>query len=223
MCNDPPFASRACVISAAGCRRYVIYKGYLGTFECTGPIPASSGSGSGDGRCIHDILTIDACTQGHFHKANQMRDLRKAYTSFAALAARATTVAAPGSVRSVGKPIVSTGRWGCGVFGGFPAHKFTQQVLAARLAGVRLRFSTFGQPDGCDTVLEAMTQGKEMSVARAWALLLECDRRDSFEKRWCAGLAEAAAVPRTRAALATAALATAALAAACLVAAAGHE
>ena len=223
MCNDPPLASRACVICTAGCRRYVIYKGYLGTFECTGPIPASSGSGSGDGRCIHDILTIDACTQGHFHKANQMRDLRKAYTSFAALAARATTVAAPGSVRSVGKPIVSTGRWGCGVFGGFPAHKFTQQVLAARLAGVRLRFSTFGQPDGCDKVLEAMTQGKEMSVARAWALLLECDRRDSFEKRLCAGLAQAAAVPRTRAALATAALATAALAAACLVAAAGHE
>ena len=125
-----------------------------------------------------------------------MRDLRKAYTSFSALAARATAAAAPGSVRAVGKPIVSTGRWGCGVFGGLPAHKFTQQVLAARLAGVRLRFSTFGQPDGCDTVLDAMTQGKESSVARAWALLLECDRRDSFEKRLCAGLAEAVAVPR---------------------------
>ena len=208
MCSDPPFASRACFTCAAGCRRYVTYKGYLGTFECTGPIPASSGTGSGDGRCIHDILTLDACTQGHFHKANQMRDLRKAYTSFSALAARATAAAAPGSVRAVGKPIVSTGRWGCGVFGGLPAHKFTQQVLAARLAGVRL---------------DAMTQGKESSVARAWALLLECDRRDSFEKRLCAGLAEAAAVPRTRAALAAAALATAALAAACLAAAAGHE
>jgi len=37
---------------------------------------------------------------------------------------------------------VSTGRWGCGIFRGLPAHKFAQQLVAAKLAGCTLEFST---------------------------------------------------------------------------------
>ena len=51
---------------------------------------------------------------------------------------------------------ITAGRWGCGVFGGVPAHKFMQQLVAARFAGCDLRFSTFGTPDGCDELLLAV-------------------------------------------------------------------
>merc|ERR1712196_103923 len=47
----------------------------------------------------------------------------------------------------------SSGKWGCGVFGGDPAHKFIQQVVASSLANCKLHFSTFGAPDNCDRVL----------------------------------------------------------------------
>ena len=89
--------------------------------------------------------------------------------------------------RADGPVIVSTGRWGCGAFGGLAAHKFALQVLAARLAGVHLRFSTMGSPDGCDAVRDAMLRS-DASVADAWSLLLRCDRRETFERAFCSGL-----------------------------------
>ncbi len=76
---------------------------------------------------------------------------------------------------------MSTGRWGCGVFGGLPAHKFVQQVLAARLAGVRLRFSTFGNTDGCDKALVAL-EANRPSSAQVYDALLRCTDRKSWEQ-----------------------------------------
>ena len=107
----------------------------------------------------------------------------------------ATPSSAPttASLASDTQPIVSTGRWGCGVFGGLPAHKFTQQVLAARLAGVSLRFSTFGSPDGCDEVLDAMHKANGTSISEVWAVLLDCNQRETFQRAFCDGLTELAA------------------------------
>ena len=34
--------------------------------------------------------------------------------------------------------IISTGKWGCGMFGGNPVHKFLQQVIAMELARLQL-------------------------------------------------------------------------------------
>jgi hypothetical protein len=45
------------------------------------------------------------------------------------------------------RPRISTGNWGCGAFGGDPALKFVQQVVAAALAGVDLQFSAFCNED----------------------------------------------------------------------------
>ena len=51
---------------------------------------------------------------------------------------------------------------------------FRQQLVAARLAGVALAFSTFGTPDGCDALLAALrARPGAVSVARAWRLFLE--------------------------------------------------
>ena len=63
-----------------------------------------------------------------------LRDVQKAALAFA------------------GQPVVSTGRWGCGVFGGTPAHKFVQQLVAAMLSGSQIHFSTFGTPVSAVTI-----------------------------------------------------------------------
>ena len=153
------------VVNVTGCRRYSRYSGYLDEYRCEGPWPSDT---------IATILTLDACTHEHFSKAKLLRDVCKAYTSFKALVAAA---------RSDHKaPVVSTGRWGCGVFRGVPTHKFLQQVLAASLAGVTLRFSTFGQADGCDTLLESVRR-TSMRAHEAWKLLCSCDSEEAFESK----------------------------------------
>lgn len=162
------------VVNVRGCRRFSSYSGYGPTYECSGSLVSGD---AGEPAVLTDILTIDACYSQHFSREKQLRDMRKAYTSFAAL-----------SPRSDGGPaIVSTGRWGCGIFGGTPAHKFAHQALAARLARVRLRFSTFGTPDGCDAVLSAL-QSSRASVPHVWDALLRCPNRGAFEQSFLAML-----------------------------------
>mmetsp|Transcript_16275 Transcript_16275/g.37229 ORF Transcript_16275/g.37229 Transcript_16275/m.37229 type:complete len:311 (-) Transcript_16275:81-1013(-) len=141
-----------------GCRRYARYSGYLGSFRCEGMLPAKES-------VVQDVLTLDACTSAHFEPRQMLRDIAKAVAAFRALGPVA---------------VVSTGRWGCGVFGGLPSHKFMQQMLAARLAGVPLEFSTFGSPDGCDTLLAALS-ARQISVSSAWRLMLTCRERATFE------------------------------------------
>jgi hypothetical protein len=55
-------------------------------------------------------------------------------------------------------------------------------VLAASLAGVTLRFSTFGQADGCDTLLESVRR-TSMRAHEAWKLLCSCDSEEAFESK----------------------------------------
>ena len=54
--------------------------------------------------------------------------------------------------------------------------------VQSALAGVSLRFSTFGQPDGCDVLLEAVTHAR-LSVGDAWELLSTCGSQGEFERR----------------------------------------
>ena len=164
------------VVNVYGCRRFTSYSGYLETFCCDGLLPAATPP------MVHDILTLDACTQKHFSSDSQLRDLCKAYSSFAALVARH---AAQSDVPSTA--VISTGRWGSGAFGGLAAHKLVLKCIAARLAGVHLRFSTMGTPEGCDSVRDAMLQN-DASVADAWALLQQCQRRETFVQAFCSGL-----------------------------------
>ena len=50
---------------------------------------------------------------------------------------------------------------------------------------MRLSFSTFGQADGCDELLEAVRRS-QMSVGQAWELLVACASRSAFEGRLAA-------------------------------------
>ena len=163
------------VVNVRRCRRFTTYTGYLDTYRITGRMT------DGAPALLQDILTLDACTNNHFSPAKQLRDMRKAYASFSALVEHGGVAASGAAAVSRGDTIVSTGRWGCGVFGGLPAHKFVQQVLAARLAGVRLRFSTFGNTDGCDKALVAL-EANRPSSAQVYAALLRCTDRKSWEQ-----------------------------------------
>merc|ERR1712232_1145229 len=76
---------------------------------------------------------------------------------------------------------VSTGKWGCGMFGGTPTHKLLQQAVAARVAGVKIHFSAFNEGEStaitlenekCHRLLEEMFH-KKTTVAEAWKDLLQ--------------------------------------------------
>ena len=54
-------------------------------------------------------------------------------------------------------------------------------MLAARLAGVRLRFSTFGNTDGCDKALVAL-EANQPSSAQVYDALMRCTDRKSWEQ-----------------------------------------
>lgn len=97
------------------------YTGYLETFRFAGPLKEE--------KRVATIIAMDALMGRQWERFE--RDIRKAYLGFSA----------------VSSPIVSTGNWGCGAFGGNPTLKFIQQVMAAQWAGkTKLRYSTFGNP-----------------------------------------------------------------------------
>ena len=78
------------VVNVRGCRRFSTYSGYQHTYNCTGSLVAEAASPV----VLHDVLTLDACTTQHFRRDRQLRDLRKAFASFAALGPRKKLLAA---------------------------------------------------------------------------------------------------------------------------------
>ncbi|CAE8581094.1 unnamed protein product [Polarella glacialis] len=133
------------IVNVFGVRRFSGYTGYLDSFEFAGPW---------HGQQIQTVLTMDATYSRHFSESMVLRDIRKAFLCFK------------------GCRHVSTGRWGCGAFGGMPAHKFVQQVLAGSLAGFEtISFSTYGQPDSCDDVLNLLVRCQPTASQLLQALL----------------------------------------------------
>lgn len=152
------------VINVQHVKRFSQCRGYLGSCKCTGKAHHES---------IATILVLDACTDKHFSSHMMDRDLLKAYLSF------------HGHRKELlhdtvhNNPTVSTGKWGCGAFMGLPAQKFFLQAVAASLAGVDLEFSTFGEPESCDTIMAALANNST-SPQRAIEILHECTNRRTF-------------------------------------------
>lgn len=148
-----------------GCRRFSTYRGYMNTFEWTGFTPSQRWKNEP----AQNLVVIDACTEHHFSKSMVLRDLGKCYLGF--LMSQENPPEQPTPFPSSSSPdedvdrfankksfqrqqqrtpIISTGNWGCGVFGGNIFLKFCQQWMAATVAaagggrGIRLEYSTFG-------------------------------------------------------------------------------
>ncbi|KAJ1548142.1 hypothetical protein HK405_004123 [Cladochytrium tenue] len=154
-------------------RRHSAYTGYLDTFTFAGEYSAASKAD-----LVETILVLDAVCWNHFDTACVQRDVRKAYEAFSAYL-KASPVAggggdsradyysdsgAGGSGAAAGTNTtgdrtlsISTGHWGCGVFGGDKSHKFVQQLLAFSAAcaalppraarAATLHYSSFGEAD----------------------------------------------------------------------------
>jgi len=133
------------VVLVHNVRRFSAYQGYGGTFRYVGPWTGNP--------TVQTILTMDATTHHHFFEHKILRDIRKAYIAFQ------------------GFSLVSSGRWGCGAFGGTPSHKIAQQLVAAGLAGVPFHFSTFGTLDKCDQVVTAVAAAKPDTATLLRAVL----------------------------------------------------
>lgn len=106
------------VITCTG-RYFSSYTGYGRSFQCVGPLKSYR----------QVVVAMDAVMHGHFTWESNLRDIRKATVGFQNSA-----------------ETISTGKWGCGAFGGDVEHKFLQQLIAASIAGKNVRFSTFKNP-----------------------------------------------------------------------------
>jgi len=133
------------VVLVHNVRRFSTYQGYGGNFRYAGPWTVSP--------TVQTILTMDATIHHHFFEHMILRDIRKAHIAFE------------------GSSLVSSGRWGCGAFGGTPSHKIAQQLVAAGLAGVPFHFSTFGTVDKCNKVLMAVAAARPDTATLLKAVL----------------------------------------------------
>jgi poly(ADP-ribose) glycohydrolase len=105
------------------------------------------------------VIALDALVnsgQKQWQRTSLLRDLHKAYLGFTGFAT------------------ISTGNWGCGVFGGDPLLKFLQQLMAASAAGTtHLFYSTFQNPhllQEASALYQSLTQ-RGASVADVWTLI----------------------------------------------------
>jgi len=101
--------------------RFSDYTGYMRSFRFVDFYDES-----GPQRCSN-VIALDAVYQGHFQKDKLLRDVNKALLAFSAS----------------GTEKISTGHWGCGIFGGDETSKYLQQLVAASVAGVSVDYSTF--------------------------------------------------------------------------------
>eukprot|EP00392_Amoebophrya_sp_AT5.2_P018253 g18758.t1 len=118
-----------CVVLTHNVRRFVKgeqYEGYLNSFRLkleslVEHLPIFSSD--------QTIITMDAVMFDHFSEKHCARDVGKAFLGwwFTAQWWEITTIE------------ISTGKWGCGEFGGDPFHKFAQQLYAAVLVERALR------------------------------------------------------------------------------------
>ncbi|EGD76337.1 hypothetical protein PTSG_01037 [Salpingoeca rosetta] len=134
-----------------------------------------------------DVVAIDAVVNRgltQFTLASLYRDLNKAYAGFCGcfgLRTPAGDKGEPQADESTGDGesrehrgaarVLSSGLWGCGVFGGDPVLKMLQQLMVTSHLGVDLHFSTYKQPS---------TQAKLQRVVALLAQLPDLKVRDLF-------------------------------------------
>jgi len=164
------------VILVHNCRRYSEYTGYLTSFRYVGPC---EGPGGGFNESFNDqtLVTLDAAFSVHYHDRNNLRDTKKAYMAWKGVRdwfnapaksgiypegiLDGKTSNSPNPQFGSNSPIrISTGRWGCGAFGGQVLHKYMQQLVAVQLAnddGV--------QNDGVQTVYRTATPARKLQLS----------------------------------------------------------
>ncbi|CAM9708325.1 unnamed protein product, partial [Choristocarpus tenellus] len=165
--------NEAIVIS--GAHRFSTYTGYLSTFRFNGEVRDWE-----KGQRPPDIIAIDAIVNpgGHvqYAPASLLRDTDKAYLGFLPQDT-VHSVCSPGDkvaaqTHSEKQPGISTGNWGCGMFGGDVILKFVQQAMAASAAGIPVvHYSAFKNPDLAGRLRCVATLLQGLTVSEVWTIL----------------------------------------------------
>jgi len=140
-----------------GCRRFSNYTGYGASFRYA-PLPHSADMIVRD---APPIVAMDAHVNtggSQFAPHAALADLHKAHIAFRAAAKLCTRI--------------STGLWGCGAFGGDACFKLCQQLMAAAVAGVGLRFSARGRARHAIERVNAFANGRTVAELAACVLVL---------------------------------------------------
>lgn len=138
-------------------RRFSTYKGYSHTFELTG-------SWKNTETAISPIVVMDASIGRSQGKAQFIRDIRKAFVGFSALGGSRTHI--------------SSGKWGCGVFGGDPHVSLVKQIIASTLAGKSLSFALFGDRNASSyekfihTIRTQASDGDDLAIQQLWSWMI---------------------------------------------------
>ncbi|KRX03363.1 hypothetical protein PPERSA_12642 [Pseudocohnilembus persalinus] len=122
-----------------GARMFCNYTGYSSSFRFSGPSPYLKL------KDISAIIAIDALVsssvvQKQCEKNKVFRELNKAYIGFKGIKPQ-------NQIYNLKQNTISTGGWGCGVFGGNQYLKFLQQLIAAQLAKKDLVYSAYKDKD----------------------------------------------------------------------------
>lgn len=152
-------------IVISGAPAVVEYSGYGNSFRC---------SGCPESRRVVDlsrfppqvVIAIDAVMEDQFTKTNVLRDTVKAIAGFAPPFGEL-------SRKGGGVPAISTGKWGCGAFGGDLWLKFIQQLIAAGHTHRALHFSAFGHQEEVAELGEllAAIKARTPRVCDLWRVL----------------------------------------------------
>ena len=85
----------------------------------------------------------------------------------------------------VGAESISTGGWGCGQFGGDPALKFAQQLLAASAAGVeRVEYNCFGNAKTATTLQRLCKEMEGQTIAAVHGIMLNYEGHGTGVGTW---------------------------------------
>jgi poly(ADP-ribose) glycohydrolase len=181
MCVETLLDNEAIVVR--GCPRYCKYTGYLNSFRWAGPHPEATTPSAQ----VPDIIAIDSVVnKGVLNQFREnTRDLRKCFGGFSVWDEPDTLSSLQ---RYHGKPYkaISTGKWGCGVFGGDNTLKFLQHLLVAVASPhrKRLKYCCFGSADlaaALETLFAAICH-KQMQVRDVYRAIQEFameSRRDA--------------------------------------------
>lgn len=154
-------------IMICNARQFSEYSGYRDSFRFVRAAP---------GTPRQDVIAMDAMpTAGKLEFTTDClnRDMGKAFAGFSALGSDV--------------PNISTGGWGCGVFGGDDMLKFCQQLIAATAChghsdSFQLHYSSFGDEGLAQRYIQLhkMMADCSLTVSGLWEILLQGDTCEDF-------------------------------------------
>ena len=110
--------------------------GYSQNFRFSSPLPSiMSLISNPENTQNSQVFVRDASYEDHFLPCSYLKDMGKFFT--------ACKICKNSGKEKIFNSSLSTGSWGCGAFGWDRTYKFMQQLLGAKITGIKLFYSCF--------------------------------------------------------------------------------